>query len=175
MLIDLSEFLSQEGKTKNLTVDIEMEYFAVDFAEYKLQEKKPVELTLTNIGKKNLLIDAFIELVLLMPCDRCLKDVKTNLKLNISKEIDMNESDLDRLNKLDESSFLEGNFLNVEKFVQNEILIELPMKVLCNADCKGICNRCGEDLNLHTCSCDATELDPRMSKILDVFNANKEV
>ncbi|MFQ8840665.1 MAG: YceD family protein [Clostridium fessum] len=39
------------------------------------------------------------------------------------------------------------------------------MKVLCREDCKGICNRCGTNLNLRTCTCDTRSLDPRMSVI----------
>ena len=48
------------------------------------------------------------------------------------------------------------------------------MKVLCRENCKGICNRCGANLNLGSCKCDDAELDPRMSKILDIFNQFKE-
>lgn len=175
MLIDLSELLSHDGKTRKLSIEIEMDTFITKDNQYRIVDKHPVELELTNIGKRKILIDAVVDLTLLIPCDRCLEDVKTNIKLNISKEVDMNESDSDRFEALDEMYFIEDNDLDVEKFIYGEILIELPMKVLCDESCKGICNRCGTNRNREVCNCDATELDPRMSKILDVFNEYKEV
>jgi uncharacterized protein len=175
MLIDLSELTLHEGKSKNISADIEMECLDTKYHSYRIIDKKPVNFEFINLGKKKILINADIELSLLMPCDRCLQDVKIDFKLNISKEIDMNESDLDRVKALDESNFIESTFLNVEKFVYSEILLELPMKVLCSDNCKGICNRCGANLNSNDCDCNTTELDPRMSKILDVFNEYKEV
>lgn len=175
MLIDLSELLSHEGLTKKITVDIEMDKFVSKFDSYEICDKNPVDLLLTNIGKKRILIETLVDISLLMPCDRCIENVITNIKLNISKEIDMNESKSDRYNAIDEFDFINATYLDVDKFIYGEILIELPMKVLCDNKCKGICNRCGTNLNIQSCDCDATELDPRMSKVLDVFNEYKEV
>ena len=42
-------------------------------------------------------------------------------------------------------------------------------------DCKGICSRCGANLNIQTCDCDTTGLDPRMAAIKDIFSKFKEV
>ena len=67
----------------------------------------------------------------------------------------------------DDNSFIEESNLDVERLVYKELLINMPMKVLCSEDCQGISNRCGSD--------DTTELDPRMSKIKDIFNKFKEV
>ena len=74
-------------------------------------------------------------------CDRCLKDFK----------IEPAKSD-----------YLFGKELNVsgEKTIDltegilEDIVLGLPMKVLCSADCKGICPQCGADLNLGQCSCE---------------------
>ena len=77
--------------------------------------------------------------------------------------------------ELDEQPFLNGYNLDVDQLVCNELLLSLPMKVLCREDCKGICNRCGANLNIETCDCDTRALDPRMSVIQDIFNQYKEV
>ena len=76
---------------------------------------------------------------------------------------------------MDEQPFLNGYNLDVDQLVCNELLLSLPMKVLCREDCKGICNRCGANLNIETCDCDTRALDPRMSVIQDIFNQYKEV
>lgn len=175
MLIDLSELLPHEGMSRNVSIDIDMDNFETKSYSYKIIDKKPIDFEFTNLGKKKIKFRADTDLTLQMQCDRCLQDVETNIKLNISKEIDMNESGLDTSNDLDGSNFMESAILDVDKLIFGEILLELPMKVLCNEDCQGICNRCGTNLNSENCDCITTELDPRMSKILDVFNENKEV
>ena len=60
-------------------------------------------------------------------------------------------------------------------FVYNEILMRFPMKTLCREDCKGLCLKCGKNLNEGECGCDRASLDPRMSAIRDIFNNFKEV
>ena len=54
-----------------------------------------------------------------------------------------------------------------------EILVNWPMKTLCTEACKGICKKCGTNLNHSSCTCDTVELDPRMAKIRDIFNNTK--
>ena len=74
------------------------------------------------------------------------------------------------------SEFMEGYSFNIESLVSNEVLMNWPMKVLCSNDCKGICMKCGKDLNSGMCECDTFVPDPRMAMIKDIFNANnKEV
>ena len=63
----------------------------------------------------------------------------------------------------------------MDKLVCSEILVSWPSKVLCKEDCKGLCNTCGTNLNLKTCDCEPTDLDPRMAQIQEIFNKFKEV
>ena len=55
-----------------------------------------------------------------------------------------------------------------------ELLMNMPMKILCREDCKGICNRCGANLNEGTCHCEEEPKDPRMAAILDIFREAAE-
>ena len=72
-------------------------------------------------------------------------------------------------------SYMEDGELDVDRLIYNEILVNWPAKVLCKPDCKGICPKCGTNLNLETCDCEPGELDPRMAAFQDVFNKFKEV
>lgn len=45
--------------------------------------------------------------------------------------------------------------------VRSELLVRLPLKPLCREDCKGLCPRCGANLNLEKCSCRAERSDSR--------------
>ena len=63
----------------------------------------------------------------------------------------------------------------MDLLIYNEILLDFPMKVLCQEDCKGICSNCGANRNNESCDCKENDLDPRMAAIQDIFNKFKEV
>lgn len=175
MLINLSEIMSVNDKTEHIKVPIESENFKLDGIAYEYCTKEPVDLTITNLGKRRVLIKGSTSLSLYIPCGRCLADVKTVFDLDFSKEIDFTMTEEERIKDLNEMSYISGYSLDVDLLVYDEILIDFPMKVLCDDNCKGICNVCGMNLNTGTCDCESTGLDPRMSVIQDIFKNFKEV
>ena len=87
----------------------------------------------------------------------------------------MKQSEEDRIKNLDESDYITGMDLDGDRLVCDEILIQWPLKVLCKEDCKGICSKCGQNLNHGECDCEKGSLDPRMAAISDIFSKFKEV
>ena len=87
----------------------------------------------------------------------------------------MKASREDRIKDLDEINYVTGCSLDVEQLVHNEILIHWPLRVLCKENCRGICPKCGKDLNEGSCECYQTSPDPRMAVISDIFSKFKEV
>lgn len=63
--------------------------------------------------------------------------------------------------------------LDITPQVRESILLSLPMKPLCNPDCKGLCPYCGKDLNIESCECKQKKVDPRWKK-LDQIDVNEE-
>ena len=125
-----------------------------------------------NESGKKLVITGQADVTLNIPCDRCLKEVEVPVSLDFEKHVNLEAED-DK--ESDETNYIDGYNLDVDKLLYNEILIGWPMKVLCSEDCKGICSVCGQNLNEGTCDCEDTGLDPRMSVIRDVFKNYKEV
>ena len=162
MLIDLSDILSVDGKTKELKMPVSMDSFESKLGSFPVVEKV---LRIEVKGKVSLAL----------PCDRCLKDVATEFEIDLEKEVDMKTSEEDRIKDLDEINYITGCSLDIEQLVHNEILIHWPMRVLCKEDCKGICSHCGKDLNEGPCSCEQESPDPRMAAIRDIFSKFKEV
>lgn len=175
MVIDLSELLSLRDKVKSVEIPLEMDEFSTKPGSYKITDKRPMTIKFTGLGKKKVNMEAELFVVLLMPCDRCLEDVKQEIYINTSKEINLGDTDGAQRDVLDEMTYLDGMSFDAEKFAYGEILMNLPMKILCSEDCRGICNRCGMNLNHGDCGCDTTEIDPRMAKAMEVFKSFKEV
>ena len=175
MLINLSDVLSDQHKTVEETVRLEMEEIRLQSGTYPIISKEPVRVKVEHIRGKELLITAETRLSVIIPCDRCLEDVKREFELNCVKHVDVGLSDAELTEELDESNFIDGYHLDVDKLLFHEILSSWPTKVLCREDCKGLCNVCGQNLNTGSCNCEDTGLDPRMSVVRDLFKNFKEV
>ena len=175
MIISLTEIINTRDKSEQFVVPLVMDKFVYDGNSYQIAGKDPVNLTVTNVGNKKVLIEGSTKLVLNVNCSRCLKELQYPMDISVTKDIDFNLSDVERIENLDETNYISGYNLDVDILIRNEIIIGFPMKVLCSEDCKGICMHCGANLNEKSCDCDNTVLDPRMSVIRDIFNNFKEV
>jgi uncharacterized protein len=175
MLISLSEIMTTTDKVEKISVPIEMETFDYQGSSYRFVRKDPVDLTITNLNNKRVMIEASTKISLTLYCGRCLKEIEYPMDIQFSKEIDFNLTEEERAQDLDETNYIVGYNLDVDTLVYDEILIDFPMRLLCSEDCKGICKNCGTNLNEGTCNCDNTDYDPRMARIRDIFNNFKEV
>ena len=160
MLINLSDAFTSEGYVAKRQAETELTRISCRMGDFPIIEKTPLALTLTNLGTNKASIEGRMELTLAMQCDRCLKPVPTKICLHFVRQ---------------EQNFMEGYQLNVDDLIKNECLMDLPAKVLCKPDCKGICIQCGKDLNEGECGCDRFIPDPRMARIKDIFEAKREV
>ena len=163
MQIHLSDISSSEGMCIQKTAEFGMDTITFQSGSFPVLAKEPIELTITNTGDRNLEIRGTGKITVGIPCDTCLE------------ELDMKLTDEERVNDLDESSYLTGMDLDVDQLVYLEVLMSWPLKVLCREDCKGICSQCGKNLNDGPCGCVEEPKDPRMAAISDIFSKFKEV
>jgi uncharacterized protein len=99
-------------------------------------------------------------------CSRCLQTAELKLEIPFeaafvtaenyteSKEAELKEDDLD-------VSIFNGDKIDVTELVREQILLNLPEQAFCREDCKGLCEKCGANLNLIDCNCEEKESDPR--------------
>ena len=138
MLISLSEIMTKEDKVERIQVPIEMDKFEFQGVNYEFAEKNLVELKITNIGKKKVLLEGKLSIALKLLCDRCLEDVEFPMNIDIFKELDFNETDIEdeETESLEEISYIIRYDLDVDILVYNEIIVRFPMKVVCDEECK---------------------------------------
>ena len=175
MFINLTDVLTSEDKVISVQIETDMTEVVIGSEAFKIVRKSPISFTFTNIGKNRAAINGQVEFVFLHDCDRCLKPVEEKMTLDFFREVSVSDTEENMSEEDDDQDFMEGYQLNVNDLLNNEIMINWPMKVLCKPDCKGICPKCGKDLNTGDCECDTFVPDPRMAVIKDIFNANKEV
>lgn len=175
MLVNLADVFLNEGKVLETEVAFEKDVFQSPIGEFRIKEKTPVALKVSNIGQSKVLIEGHVRLIMVMQCARCLKDVDYTFDLPLSAKTVLPDSIQESEEAVEDSGFMEGCHLDVDILVNNEILLNWPMKILCKESCKGLCKVCGNNLNDGDCGCDDFVPDPRMAAIKDIFDANKEV
>lgn len=140
-----------------------------------LQFAGPVQvwMTLSRSGRV-ILVKSRIEARVKCVCARCLdpftltlhSEIQTSLKpkpdprLASSEEIELSREDL-------QTDFYEEEVVDLSPLVQDQVLLTLPPKVVCQEECRGLCPRCGKNLNRGTCQCQGAEVDPRLASLKD--------
>ena len=177
MKLDISDVYSLDNKEVTRKVHIDMAEFQSRQGTFPIQAGEPFNLTIANEEGKRLRLSGEGDVTVQIPCDRCLQEVDVPFHFVIEKEIPMELSSQEAEDDNDEAAAFidEERVLDTDRLVFHEILVNWPTKVLCKSDCKGICPKCGTNLNLATCDCEQGELDPRMAQFQDVFNKFKEV
>jgi uncharacterized protein len=110
----------------------------------------------------DILVRGHIAGTLHLNCSRCLTPfsypVETGFDLllapgpqsAVTEDEELTRADLDR-------DFYSGDTVNLESILREQVLLMLPLKPLCAETCKGLCPRCGADLNQETCQCPKEE------------------
>ena len=111
-----------------------------------------------------------METTLEVPCSRCLEPmtvpVRTEFDLRYQPhstntgegEKEIEEDDLT-------TAFYQNDEIDLEQLMREQFYLALPMKPLCEDDCRGLCPICGANLNRTTCDCKQESLDPRLEAL----------
>jgi uncharacterized protein len=108
-------------------------------------------------------------------CDRCLKPIEVPVDSKFKLEyvtqddyqaqqaVELTEDDLDL-------TIFDGESIDIDGLVIEELLLAVPDHILCQDNCKGICAGCGADKNLVECGCETAEGDPRWAGLKELVN-----
>ena len=110
-------------------------------------------------------------------CDRCLGPVPVPVNVDFvanfvragdltAEAKELHDADL-------EVSVYDGDSLDVDELVREQILLALPARQLCRADCRGLCPSCGKNLNTESCDCARHETDPRWAALADLKQSDE--
>jgi uncharacterized protein len=133
-----------------------------------------VWLTRTDQG---ILVKARLNTELRVTCGRCLGMFSYPVPVNFEEEyfpvIDvMSGGSLPPPDEPGCFTIDEHHILDLTEAVRQYALLALPMKLLCRQDCAGLCPTCGRNLNQGACDCPPKGLDPRFSRLGNLFLTN---
>jgi len=107
------------------------------------------------------------------PCARCLEPVHNS----VSEKFDLlyrplgvdARGDEVAISKAEtEIGYYQGEGILLEDVLKEQILLSLPVKQVCRANCKGLCPHCGKNLNVESCDCVTSMPDPRWAALEDI-------
>ena len=143
---------------------------------HALPEKEKTEFSLQKADvscsvrklKDTVIIEGSLETVVATTCCRCLEatqyPVKSNFRYTLipaakefKEEQELSSEDLEY------SFFYEDDLIDLDAILFEQIMLHIPMRVLCKESCKGLCPHCGKDLNTESCDCRTLFVDDRLA------------
>ncbi len=146
------------GELNCLPIDCEM-----DFSGLEYQNVHPFSHPVRVVGEVRVSADivtlrataAFLHEGV---CDRCLSEFQRPIEVPIEHVLvtSLNHEDNDELVLVDNYQ------LSLDELVREDLILALPSKDLCRKDCRGLCPKCGKNLNEGLCGCRSDTTDPRL-------------
>ena len=135
------------------------------------------ELVEEHVGKhqviKDIRLRGHLTAGLELPCARCVDPVGQDIVRDFELlyrplGADAGRDELSVTAAEAEIGYYQGDGLQLEDVLREQVLLALPLKVVCRQDCKGLCPQCGKNLNQEQCSCSITLEDPRWAALKEV-------
>ena len=165
MNIDLNRFEREKAIDETLSIG------AVDLDLATARMASPISLEGQAIKTSGVVaLTGGLTGIVEIDCDRCLESVQRPLDIDLDLEFVPNRQGGDETNlelhlddmKRDE---LDGSEINLADIAREQILLDLPQQFFCKDDCRGLCEKCGTNLNLKECDCEDDEIDPRWAAL----------
>ncbi len=137
MKIDINQI-----RPDGLTLFEECTPQALDLETDTVKFRGPIKIT-ADISRISNAVTVYFSLnaPMQMSCSRCLNEIEFDFKKNIELNYPANKSE---------------PVIDLNPDIREEIILDYPMKPLCNPHCKGLCPKCGKNLNEGGCSCGST-------------------
>ncbi len=117
-------------------------------------------------GGDVLLLKAALSAVVHRQCARCLKEFDGSLTTVVEERYYPVTAE----GLSEDALTYQFDVVDITEALREGLLLAEPLKVLCKADCKGICPKCGADRNVRECSCTVGTVDPRLSALEALLN-----
>lgn len=182
-LFNVSQLLKEPiGSTRRGEIDVTLPDLVSD-SKSAVEAKDLPELTLAGPVRlmhvtNGVLVQGDLEADVDLECARCLEPVTVNVDIPVEETfaptIDIVTGQTIRPEEEDQALWIdEHHMLDLSEVLRQDLLVALPLHVLCRSDCKGLCPTCGQNLNEGTCDCEA-EPDPRWAQLTELLRDDQD-
>jgi len=155
----------------DLTLESETDAREFELEGISVRDIMTVRISIQKV-KEEYYCQGFVHLPVEEECSRCLNIFDSELSGDFSFLVKTGQSD--RKNKDLEGEdviYISANepVIELNETLRQSLVLALPMKPLCNEDCRGLCPSCGANLNEDSCNCRLRETDERWEGLRDVL------
>lgn len=172
MKASIAKIKSKAAAALNFTFNEAVDAAAYGYDDFIILGSVSVDGSLRNLGlgpdnsgeyRADLSYHAEIELI----CSRCGKRFSQPAAGEVSAHFV--DGQLQEEDGEEELFFIKDGAADLAEVILSDIFFALPMQPLCKEDCRGLCPKCGVDLNVNDCSCDLVDIDPRWEKLKNLL------
>ena len=166
MLLDVTQILRNQDEVLKFHEKISLDN--KEFKQERIEFKEPVNAKgiVKNVGGV-LVLEMEVEGRFSAVCDRCLKEITGEVRFFEEQSYVKSESE----EKGEDALVLTDKKIDLYDLTLKGVFANLPSKNLCSEDCKGICHKCGADLNLEKCKCnDEDDWNPQFEILKGLFS-----
>ncbi len=158
MLCDVSAIVNTEGAQITLSGSVEANELTPDISVISADVSGRIACT-----GGVLVLTASVSSQIKTCCARCLSELVLPLNFDFAETL-VQSAQEDGEDK-ESVIIFDGTEIDVGEIVINNLLLNISSKYLCKDNCRGLCPKCGKDLNEGECDCDFVEIDPRWEKL----------
>lgn len=163
MRLDLRDIIHVPDASKPFRSQLDLSELEF-YGKHLITRPVQVEGSVTNHAGA-LVLEGTARSLLDLVCDRCGKEFSrekvVGLNYLLAAELEDEEND--------EIILLEGNQVDLDEVAGTAFILAMDTKNLCSEDCKGLCAKCGADLNNGPCGC-RPEVDPRLAALAQLLD-----
>ncbi len=144
MNIDISEALKNEGEL--YTSEFHGAFKEIDFLGERFEFPQGINVTADyRFDGEGVIVSGRFDATAAVSCARCLKPFLYTIGFEFAEYY----------NKQPEEGEYEllGESIELGRMLEDNVVVNLPVRFLCREDCKGLCSHCGKDLNEGECGC----------------------
>lgn len=169
MRLDVSQALSSPGQEVPFTLKAPLAPVEWNGDTLVFPHGVDIQGKAAAVGEK-VMVYGQVSTALKAPCAACLGEANLWIKAKV-ETLFAREPDPDDL----EMAAFEGHEVDLSDAVLGAIFAEMPMRILCQADCLGLCPRCGANRNQTPCSCQKNADQKPFSALASLLSQDEEV
>jgi uncharacterized protein len=160
LLINAAELLRRPGTERRVDLESTVAELGIDDPRFDADAAVDIALRLESLTD-GIVVDGRLAVPWADSCRRCLAPASGDVVCEVHERYQQVITDPDAFE-------IVGDQIDLRRMVSENILLEAPLAPLCRPDCAGLCPTCGTDLNVASCDCVTTDIDPRWQALSEL-------
>ncbi len=118
-------------------------------------------------SRQSIFFTGSMKTIMKTSCCRCLEaavlPVNVDFQYTLLPETETGKEETELQTEDLDVAYYSGEIVDLAPLIAEQIILQIPMKALCQENCRGLCPRCGINLNVGSCNCREAVDDSRLA------------